>query len=149
MLVFARGLAQPRDPSGAGETLRQFAWRVLRKRHARWMGTAQGAERMPQAERHRVRIGAKRLRYVAEGFASLYRKKRMEAYLAALSRLQDDLGRANDAAVAERLLAELAAPAAFAAFAGGWLAAETRASLGDLARALDRVDRAFATLEQG
>jgi triphosphatase len=148
MLVFARGLAQPRDTSGAGETLRQFAWRVLRKRHARWMGTTEGVEHMPQAERHGVRIGAKRLRYVAEGFASLYRKKRMQAYLAALSRLQDDLGRANDAAVAERLLAELAAAAAFAAFARGWLAAETRASLGDLARALDRVDRAFATLER-
>jgi triphosphatase len=143
VLAFARWLAQSRDAvPGPGGNLRLFAGRVLRKRHARWMRSAQGAQLMPQDERHRVRIGAKRLRYLAEGFAALYRKRRIDAYLRALSKLQDDLGRANDAAVAGRLLDELAAPAPFAAFARGWLASETRSSLGALARHMQRAERA-------
>lgn len=141
MLALAKWLASPPD-SGHVEKLRPFADKVLEKRHAQWMLAAQGAEAMSNPERHRVRIGAKRLRYAAEGFAPLYRKKRMDDYLDALSKLQDDLGRANDAVVAERLLEELAAPAPFAGFARGWLAAETRASLEGLARALKRIDRA-------
>ena len=143
VLVFARWLASPQgDAPGSEASLREFADRVLGKRHARWVRAAQGVERMAPAERHRVRIDAKRLRYVADGFASLYRKKRVAGYLDALSKLQDDLGRANDAAVAERLLGELAAPAPFAAFARGWLASETRASLAGLARDVKRIDRA-------
>jgi triphosphatase len=142
MLAFAKWLASPVAADGAGGAgLSSFAERTLRKRHARWVGSAQDLGAMTDAERHRVRIGAKRLRYVAEGFASLYRKKRMDRYLHALSKLQDDLGRANDARVAERLLGELAAPAPFTAFARGWLAAETRSSLENLARAVKRVDR--------
>ena len=143
MLVFAKWLARPAEPDPPrAASLRQFAGRILQKRHAQWTRSAQGAAEMSNTERHRVRIGAKRLRYVADGFASLYRRKRMDDYLEALSQLQDDLGRANDAAVAGRLLHELSAPAPFAAFARGWLAAETRASLEDLPRALKRVDRA-------
>lgn len=145
MLDFARWLAQSREaPRESAENVRQFADRVLRKRHARWMRESQGLDLMAQAARHRVRIGAKRLRYVAEGFAALYGRKRMGHYLGALSKLQDGLGRANDAAVAERLLGDLAAPAPFAAFARGWLASETRSSLESLARQRDRVDRALA-----
>ncbi len=141
MLFLAKWMAQPisQPPSDGG--LRQFARAVIEKRHARWVRKAQGVEAMTDAERHRVRIAAKRLRYVAEGFASLYRRKLMDEYLRALSKLQDDLGRANDAAVAERLLGELAAPAPLAAFAQGWLAAEMRSCLQHLARAVKRVDR--------
>ena len=149
MLAFARTLAQPRAEAGeAGESLREFAARALRKRHERWTRAAKGVELMGQVERHHVRIGAKRLRYVAEGFATLYGRKRMAAYLDRLSRLQDDLGRANDASVAERLLGELAAPAAFADFARGWLAAQMQSSLADLARAVERVGRAKAPWEK-
>ena len=142
MLNFAKWLASPAAANGASATgLRRFADRALAKRHARWLDAAQGIGTLAAAERHRVRIGAKRLRYVADGFARLYRKKDMDAYLEALSKVQDGLGRANDAAVAERLLAELAAPAAIAAFARGWLAAETRSSLEHIARDVKRVRR--------
>ncbi len=61
------------------------------------------------ARRHRVRIAAKRTRYAAEFFASLYRARRMRPYLAALARLQDQLGWLNDAAVAQRLLDDASA----------------------------------------
>jgi inorganic triphosphatase YgiF len=142
LLELAKWLATPAIGE-RGTNLREFATGAMKKRHARWMQEAKGVEAMPHAQRHHVRIGAKRLRYVADGFAALYAKKSMNAYLEALSAVQDDLGRANDAAVAERLLRELAAPAPFTAFASGWLASETRSSLENIARGVKRVDRAL------
>ena len=60
-------------------------------------------------QRHRLRIAAKRMRYAAEFFASLYKGKRVHPFVAALARLQDVLGKANDAAVAQALLERLQA----------------------------------------
>lgn len=59
-------------------------------------------------QRHRMRIAAKRTRYATEFFSSLYPGRQVRPYVAALSTLQDELGLMNDAAVADRLLAELA-----------------------------------------
>ncbi len=77
--------------------------------------------------RHRVRIAAKKARYAAEFFGSLYPGKQVRPYLKALGRLQQDLGRLNDAAVAEPLLDELvqrdAGLARGAAYVRGYLAA--------------------------
>jgi CHAD domain-containing protein len=54
--------------------------------------------------RHRLRIAAKKARYAAEFFAPLLPA---QPYIDALSAMQDELGRINDLAVADRLLAEL------------------------------------------
>lgn len=79
------------------------------------------------AARHRARIAAKKARYAVEFFRSLYPPKRAGRYLKSLSALQDELGRLNDIAVADRLLEELrlAQPeiADHASFARGYLAA--------------------------
>ena len=56
-----------------------------------------------------------------------------------LEALQDVLGRANDAATATRLLADLAPPRAFAAFARGWLAARTEGDLGTVDALVSRL----------
>ena len=60
----------------------------------------------PEA-RHRARIAAKKARYAAEFFQSLYKRRKLRRYVNALSRLQDELGYLNDAAVADRLLQDL------------------------------------------
>jgi CHAD domain-containing protein len=60
------------------------------------------------AERHRVRIRAKRLRYAAEFFQSLYPSAAMQRYIGRLTSLQDALGRLNDASVARRMLSRTA-----------------------------------------
>jgi CHAD domain-containing protein len=57
---------------------------------------------------HAIRLNAKRLRYAAEIFVPLYPAKATHRYLQRLNRLQDRLGKLNDAAVAAGLLAELA-----------------------------------------
>jgi inorganic triphosphatase YgiF len=57
---------------------------------------------------HALRILAKKLRYSAEFFAVLYDQKKTASYLAALSEVQESLGKINDIAVAHRLLDSLA-----------------------------------------
>jgi triphosphatase len=78
------------------------------------------------ARRHRVRIEAKRLRYAVDGLASILDPSAARRLSARLADLQDVLGRANDAATGERLLASLEPPQAFADFAGVWLAERVR-----------------------
>lgn len=81
-------------------------------------------------KRHRVRIAAKKTRYATEFFQSLYASGGVRSYVGALSKLQDELGWLNDAAVADRLLRRFEPPdsasgelAGSAGFARGYLAA--------------------------
>lgn len=84
-----------------------FAEQQLRQAQKRLLKRGKGLKKADPDARHRVRIAAKRLRYACEFFQALYPRKPMEAYTQALSRLQDTLGRLNDAAVAPDLLHEL------------------------------------------
>jgi len=89
-----------------GPELAKWAARSLDKRLRRFRKLADAFDRLDAEGRHRTRIAAKRLRYAGEAFASLYKAKAGH-YLDRVARLQDDLGAANDMAVAHRLLAEL------------------------------------------
>ena len=64
-------------------------------------------EHLSDERLHQLRIALKKLRYAGEFFAAQYPDGRPRPYIRALRRLQDDLGRLNDAAVAERCLKEL------------------------------------------
>lgn len=68
----------------------------LAKRHAELEST----------ERHKMRIRFKKLRYTLEFFAALLPRKRLQRYLGALNRLQDELGLINDHITAEALISE-------------------------------------------
>jgi inorganic triphosphatase YgiF len=72
-------------------------------------------------EQHDVRKQLKRLRYVAELTASLYGRKKVARYIAALEPAQAALGSLNDLSVATELFEELAATDPNAWFAVGWL----------------------------
>ncbi|HTD06302.1 CHAD domain-containing protein, partial [Undibacterium sp.] len=78
---------------------------------------------------HRLRIAAKKLRYTTEFFHSLYASRRVQPYVAALTNLQDALGRLNDAAIATGLLKQLlhaqAGLDSAASFVRGYLASCT------------------------
>jgi len=135
LLALARWLATPAQPESAEpQSLPDFARRLVRKRHKRLLRDARHLSALTPAERHALRLDAKRLRYALEGLSPLFRRKRVAAHLDALSEIQDDLGRANDAAVAARLLAELPPPAGFAEFARGWFAAQEHASAAGVER---------------
>ncbi len=118
-----------------------FAARVLGRRARRLAKAGAGLARAGADERHEVRIAAKKLRYAAEFFAALFPRKRARSYRDALAGLQQALGEWNDAAVAPRIAAAIAGPAAPSAVAiEAWSAART----GDVAARLDEAWAAFA-----
>ena len=91
------------------EPLAGLAGRLLDKRHKRVLKHGRGFEQLSDSRLHRLRITLKKLRYAGEFFASQFPEGNPRPYIKALRRLQDDLGRLNDTAVAERLLTDLLA----------------------------------------
>jgi len=102
------------------------------------------------AARHHLRIEAKKLRYAAEAFASLYRQKPMGRFIGEVKDLQEALGDLNDLVVAGPLIASLPLepPAAFAAgeLLGLRLAGKDRliAAASKAARRLAKAEATFA-----
>lgn len=87
--------------------LRDYAHRLLDERHRKVRKRGRRFVRLASADRHRVRIAVKKLRYATEFFSSLYPRKRAVAYGRAMAGFQEELGHLNDIATAERLLAVL------------------------------------------
>ena len=87
--------------------LNEFAGTVLTRRLERLAQLDDDIETLEPAALHAIRIRAKRLRYAAEIFASLYPGKPTKKFIRRLGTLQDRLGALNDGAVAVTLLGEL------------------------------------------
>jgi inorganic triphosphatase YgiF len=134
VLEASRATSAKHDAAAALVPAQRYAARVLERRASR---LAKAGGRLAHAgtdERHEVRIAAKKLRYATEFFAALYPKKRARAYRDALAGLQQVLGEWNDAAVAPRIAAAIAGPAAPAAVViEAWAAGRA----GDAVRRLD------------
>ena len=96
------------DGTARDEPVVPFASRVLDKRRRQVKRRGRKLAALSTEERHQVRIAAKKLRYGAEFFASLYdgkkERKGRKAFASALSKLQDSLGALNDIAVGHELL---------------------------------------------
>jgi len=79
-------------------------WRKVRKK-------GKALAQLDARSRHKLRIQAKKLRYAAEFFSSVFTSKRAGKrrgqFLAALERLQDGLGDLNDIAVHEQRIAAM------------------------------------------
>ncbi len=93
-------LAEPAD---------DFAGRVLTRTHRQALKRGRGFGRLHPEQRHQLRLALKKLRYTAEFFLPLHDGAAARRYLGRLSRLQEALGLANDAATTQHLLAELRA----------------------------------------
>lgn len=130
-------------PGGeAASPLRDFAARHLRKLSRRFEESGRQLDSLDEAKLHALRIVAKKLRYSAEFFATLYGRRKTGPFLAALSKVQDVLGQINDVAVAHRLLdglaaqPELAAHQEAVALAKGWIAHGLSRQLSALRKAI-------------
>lgn len=112
------------------QSVMKFANKTLKRDQRRLRVRTAKLRAATPAARHRVRIAAKKTRYAAEFFASLFAPKTVHPYVKALTGLQDELGFLNDAAVADRLLAEMSASQpqleGSVGFVRGFLAAQTR-----------------------
>jgi len=102
-------------PSDAMQILAEpatdVAGRILSRIHRKALRRGRGFRKLGPDARHRLRLALKRLRYAAEFFLPLYQGPKATRYLARLSRLQDALGLANDAATTIALLDTLCAQA--------------------------------------
>lgn len=92
-----------------GDPVLKFANKTLKRDQRRLRTRAKNLRAATPEARHRLRIAAKKTRYAAEFFDSLFSPKTVRSYVKALAGLQDELGFLNDAAVADRLLTELSA----------------------------------------
>lgn len=129
------------------QTAQDFATRRLNKLAKRFSLSGQRLGNADAARLHALRILAKKLRYSAEFFASLYDKLIAKTYLDALSEVQDVLGEINDVAVAHRLLDGLAADADLAAhqeavvLARGWIAHDLSGLLTGLRKSMQNFNK--------
>jgi triphosphatase len=114
--------------SQAGLQARAFARTYLSELAGNFAQAGENLSAHDAAQLHSMRIQAKKLRYSAEFFASLYGKHKSRQYLRVLSEVQEVLGQINDDAVANRLLDDLSSAPELAAhqyttgLARGWIA---------------------------
>jgi inorganic triphosphatase YgiF len=96
----------------ANSELGEFAAEVLHRRIRKAHKDAGKLQEMTAPERHKFRIGMKKIRYSAEFFESLFRSKRERKALARLSthskKIQDALGSLNDFIADRKMAAEAA-----------------------------------------
>jgi CHAD domain-containing protein len=101
-------LAQSRLPLAHDNRVGPMAARMLGRQAARAKKRGRAARSHEEGDLHRLRIALKKLRYSAEFFAPLYKKKKVRRYLSQIKRLQESLGRLNDIAHAHAMVAQLA-----------------------------------------
>jgi CHAD domain-containing protein len=121
------------DPMLAGlraRPVQALAREELDHRRRSILKKARRLEAMEPAERHKLRIRVKRLRYACGFFASLYPGKAQKAFAGAARDLQDALGALTDIAFSRQLALKLAGltdggqPEPDQAFAAGALAGQ-------------------------
>lgn len=102
--------AASEPPPTALRPIREVAFRRILRAYSRVVMAGLAAGERPSVEElHRLRIGAKKLRYLLEFFDSLLEPGRVAHLIAELKTLQDILGGYRDAFVQQQRLAELAA----------------------------------------
>lgn len=88
---------------------KELAGKRITKAHRRILKLGGGLDHAPPAQTlHRLRIDAKKLRYLLEFFRGLYRKSEVNARIKELKGIQDILGGFNDMEVQRERLAEFA-----------------------------------------
>jgi CHAD domain-containing protein len=103
----ADDLSKTGEGKGLDQPLLELASAALTRAHERLLKRGHGFEQLSKPERHEVRIALKRLRYALDFFSDIFGDERKKKFMKKLARLQDDLGRMNDVAVAETMLAQL------------------------------------------
>lgn len=89
------------------DRMTRFSGDMLEHQHNRLLKRGKKLKVTSPAVRHRVRIAAKTTRYTTEFFQSIFPRKKVRPFVAALSALQEELGLLNDKATALDLLREL------------------------------------------
>jgi inorganic triphosphatase YgiF len=111
------------DATADAPPLRERLAARLNHWHRQVVADAKHYFELDDAQRHRLRKRAKRLRYATEFCAALFERRAVRRYLKALRGLQQRLGAITDTTMAMRAFAPRADTEPAAMFALGWLAA--------------------------
>ena len=110
-VAVGRWREEPADPALRDSEILAFAGKRLDRLRKRIKQEARGLTGLDDEHRHRIRKDAKKLRYAAEFFVTLYPRRkprrRLDRFLDRLEALQDKLGELNDFATTPDLLARL------------------------------------------
>jgi CHAD domain-containing protein len=120
------------EPALAQTSLSEFAVTVMQRRWKKVISTGKQIETLDVPALHGLRLRAKRARYAAEIFMTLYPGKATHKFLRRLSALQQFLGNLNDAAVAAQLLRDLGGPGSRHGYAIGLILGFSAASTATL-----------------
>ena len=85
----------------------EFSAGILKNRHVKAAKLGDKLKKLDERQLHELRIRVKKLRYATEFFRDLYTDKSAKRYVSALKAIQEVLGDANDALVANDLMSEL------------------------------------------
>jgi len=102
-----RNGATAHDRSRLEAPVTGFARKALAAAHKRLLKRGNALDGAAPDAAHRVRIAAKKTRYISEFFQSLFGARAVRSFVKQLSGLQEEFGRLNDVAVADRLLSTL------------------------------------------
>lgn len=103
----AEAAQQQHWPAGDSVAIGVFVPVAMAIHEKRAKKRAKHLKKMDPHECHRLRISLKRLRYAAEFFAPLYKRKAVKTWMAPLKELQDLLGHLNDVAEVRAMLGRL------------------------------------------
>lgn len=112
-----------------GRSARAFADAALARRFKKLCGHGHPAK-LDSGPLHRMRIDAKKLRYIADFFGSLYKSRKVDRFADSLAALQDVLGAINDASVSRTIVNDATAAgrgsvgAESVGLVRGWIAAK-------------------------
>ena len=125
--------------------LHAFAPIALDKALKRARKAEAAMDRTELAARHPLRIALKKLRYTAQMLGPLFPREKRKPYMAVVSRLQEALGKVNDAVVAQGLAEQTGAGTGqdamrAAGFIAGYKAAEAEAAAAEIDRAWETFD---------
>jgi CHAD domain-containing protein len=137
----ARWLGRSRAPGGSSVPLKTFAAKSIGKRYKRLLHAGRDLADKTRAQRHGVRLEAKRLRYTVEFLESLFGRGLARPCLRELVLIQDALGAAEDTRTAVQLFTSLHPGSDVARFAREWLAVREQRSVAAAQRAIARLAR--------
>jgi inorganic triphosphatase YgiF len=103
VLDIGRDLLSATPTEARQQEVKSWAKVILDKRWEKLCKNCHGFAKLNASKRHKARIAAKKLRYVADAFAPIY-GKRANHFIAALASLQNELGYTNDRVIGQQLL---------------------------------------------
>ncbi|WP_203073669.1 CHAD domain-containing protein [Falsiroseomonas ponticola] len=133
------------------DPVEEVAAGLLARRWRKITAAGEDIAALPDADFHALRLEAKRMRYLAELFAPLWGRKRGRRFLERLAAVQEQMGLANDAAVARALVAPLGTEGGSWAtgLAEGWVLARSRRARSRAAKAWEELLKADPFWNQG